>query len=59
MRQLFGHISMPKELGSNQEKIGGTSFIEMKNNYWGIILGLGQGSLGILDQHMLQSNFEN
>ena len=32
---------------------------EMKNNYWGIILGLGQKSLGILDQHMTQRNFEN
>ena len=32
---------------------------EMKNNYWGIIVGLGQGSLGIFEQYMTQGNFEN
>ena len=31
----------------------------MKNNYWGIILGLGQESLGIFEQHMTQRNYEN
>ena len=32
---------------------------EMKNNYWGIIFGLGQEILGIFDQHMTQRNFVN
>ena len=31
----------------------------MKNNYWGIILELGQESLGIFEQHMTQENYEN
>ena len=31
----------------------------MKNFYWGIILGLGQESLGTFDQHMTQTNIEN
>ena len=31
----------------------------MKNNYWGIILGLGQESLGIFEQYMTQRNYEN
>ena len=36
-----------------------TLWTEMKNNYWGIILGLGQESLGIFEQHMTQRNYEN
>ena len=32
---------------------------KMKNNYWGIILGLGQESLGIFEQYMTQRNYEN
>mgnify|MGYP005832161663 CR=1 FL=1 len=31
----------------------------MKNNFWRIILGLGQESLGIFEQHMTQRNYEN
>ena len=31
----------------------------MKNNYWGIILGLGQERLGIFEQHMTERNYEN
>ena len=31
----------------------------MKNNYWRIILGLGQESLGIFEQYMTQRNYEN
>ena len=31
----------------------------MKNNYWGIILGLEQESLGIFEQYMTQRNYEN
>ena len=31
----------------------------MKINYWGIILELGQESLGIFKQHMTQRNYEN
>ena len=50
---------MQKKFGSQDGKIGGTSFIEMKNNYWGIILGLGQKSLGIFEQNMTQRNYEN
>ena len=65
MRQLCGHKRMPKKFGSNQERIGGTSFTEkphwteMKNNFWGIILGLGQERLGIFEQHMSRRNYEN
>ena len=56
---------MPNKFGSKQDWIGITSFIEMplwtemKNNYWGIILGLGQESLGIFEQHMTQRNYKN
>ena len=32
---------------------------EMKNNFWRIILGLEQESLGIFEQHMTQRNYEN
>ena len=31
----------------------------MKNNQWGIILGLGYESLGIFEQYMTQRNYEN
>ena len=31
----------------------------MKNIFWRIFLGLGQESLGIFEQYMIQRNYEN
>ena len=40
MRQWFGHRRMPKRFGSNQERIGGTSFTERHiGQRWRIIIG--------------------
>ena len=56
---------MPKELGSNQENIGGTSFTENHTGQkWRIIIGelflnMAMKSFAIFDQDMTQTIYEN
>ena len=56
---------MPKDLGSNKEKIGGTSFTENHTGQkWRLIIGeiflnMAMKSFAIFDQDMTQTIYEN
>ena len=56
---------MPKKVGGNQEKIGGTSFTENHTGQkWRIIIGelflnMAKKSLAIFDKDMTQTIYEN
>ena len=65
MRKLFGHINMPKKVGSHQENINDTSFTKChsgqnrKRNIGELFLNMEMKSFAIFDQDMTQTIYEN
>ena len=65
MRQLFGHINMPKKVGVNRRNINDTSFTKChsgqnrKRNIGELFLNMSMNFFAIFDQDMTQTIYEN